>query len=64
VSQISIKLSVSVSDGSYESSISVPVDSPKGKFEEFALVWLDMMKKCLEFSQKSPPETALGSEGE
>jgi hypothetical protein len=52
--ELSIKLSVSLTDGSYESSISVPVDAPKGRFEELAAAWLDMMRKALALVESAP----------
>jgi hypothetical protein len=54
MSDISIKLSVSLTDGRFESSISVPI-SAKDKFEQMAAAWLDMMRKALTLVEPSKP---------
>lgn len=55
MSDISIKFSVSLTDGSFESSIAVPI-SAKDKFEQVAAAWLDMMRKALALTGSEPSE--------
>ena len=60
---VSIKLSVSLSDGSFESGISAPI-SEHIAFEKVASAWLDMMQKALaivrERERAQAPATAAG----
>lgn len=45
-----IELIVRVTDGSFESRLSVPVDSTKQQRDEFAKMWIGAMATCFERS--------------
>lgn len=48
--QTMIQLSVKVTDGSYDSSISIPVAATKEQQDGAVNLWLSMMKQALELN--------------
>jgi hypothetical protein len=53
---LQIKLAVTVSDGSFESSISFPVSSSSYQIAELTEGWLSMMRGALSLYKEKPPE--------
>lgn len=51
-----IELSVRVSDGSYESSLRIPVDSTKEQREGLAKTWVGMMAQLLSIPSEQQEE--------
>ena len=46
----SIELIVRVTDGSFESRLSVPVDAPKDQHVAFAQMWLDALGQAVKLT--------------
>jgi hypothetical protein len=63
VSDISIKMSVSLSDGSFDSAISVPLDH-KDQFEQMAAAWIGMMRTLLAAVRDRPARDTSRETGE
>lgn len=54
----SIQLIVRVTDGSFESSLTIPVDSTKEQRDKFAQMWVEAMREA--FKMNLPQEKEAG----
>ena len=51
---VSIRMSVTVSDGSFDSSLSFPIEASKEQINATVMAWLQMLEAAVKSSSQQP----------